>query len=148
MTAEVIMKSSLFVVATVLLALLIYFFYLWYTYIDETVTSGEAYGFTIGDTKFDTYNKISGAISDLNYHPSSVFIEIEVNEDLSELLATDPGYKIMANTLLHEGGYNSFKGKDRWDFYFNRSYFNSLSLKFCEDKLCEIYRHRKFFEIP
>ena len=148
MTTKVIIKNFLKVVSVVLLILITYFFFLWYTYIDETVTSGEAFGLNIGNTKLDTYSKIWGAISDLNYDPSSVYIEIEVNADVSELLATDPGYKIMANTLLHEIGYESFKKEDRWDFYFNSSYFNSLSLRFCEDKLCEIHRHRKFFEIP
>ena len=142
------MKSIIIIVSVVLFLLLTYFFYLWYTYIDETVTSGEAFGLDIGDSKLDTYNKIWDAISYLNYEPSSVYIEIEVNAEVSELLATDPGYKVLVNTLLHKSGYESFKNKDRWDFYFNSSYFNKLSLTFCEDKLCEIHRHRKFFEIP
>ena len=120
-------------------------FYLWYSYIDETIVSGSAYGFTIGDSKLETYEKTSPALSKLG---DNVYMEIKVTPETAGVLATNPNYTILVSSFFHEVGYPSFETRNRWDFYFNGSYFNKLSLIFCNKKLCEVYRHRKYFELP
>jgi len=142
--------TNLFVYAVIsfLLMAVGYLGYLWCTYIDETVTTGHAYGFSIGDGKLETYKKFPEVLGKLNSHASSIYIEIKVDAEHAELLATKPGYTMMVETLLHDVGYPAFQSKSRWDFYFDGSYFNSLTLKFCGETLCEIYRHRKYFEFP
>lgn len=128
-----------------LIAFLCYGFYIWYTYINDTVTSGNAYGFTIGDSKPETYKKSYLALSKLS---DNVYIEIRVTPEASRLLATNSDHTILASSLLHDVGYPGFEKKNGWGFYFEASYFNSLTLRFCNERLCEIHRHRKSFELP
>ena len=77
-----------------------------------------------------------------------IFVEIKVDNVSSALLGTNADYTLLSQTLLHDVGFPYFNDKDEWNFYFNGTYFDSLSLKFCDDKLCEIYRHKKKFELP
>lgn len=142
--------TTLFIYAVIGIAIMIaaYAFYLWYTYIDETITHGQAYGFVIGDDKLGTYKKAPISLGRLKNHSSSIYIEVKSDSDCAKLLAVKPDYVVMVEALLHDVGYSVFESKNQWDFYINGSYFNKLSLKFCDEKLCEIYRHRKYFEIP
>ncbi|BCO32598.1 hypothetical protein TspCOW1_27010 [Thiohalobacter sp. COW1] len=122
---------------------------MWITYIDETVVQGTAYGFEIGDSKSETYTKAKWVLlklSDSGITPP--YIEVKVNNENEELLATKSEYDLLVQTLLHDVGYDRFIEKDVWRFYIDGSYFNSISLKFCQNKLCEIHRHRKYFEMP
>ncbi|WP_339674173.1 hypothetical protein [Dasania marina] len=128
--------------------LLIYPIYLWLTYIDETTSSGSAYGLEIGSSKQDVYKSLSRILGQLKRSDESVFIEIKVTDDTARDLATNPDFNVMVEPQFHEIGFSTFEKKDTWTFYINTSYFNSLKLKFCNDKLCEIYRHRKYFELP
>lgn len=122
--------------------------YFWVTYIDETVTKGQSYGLLIGESKSKTYLKLPAALANVSGSTSIVFMEIEVNAVNAQLLASKPGQSIMVEALLNKVGYPAFKRKKQWDFYVNGSYFNRLTLKFCNERLCEIYRHRKNFELP
>ncbi len=54
-TAKRILKYGSVVVGVVLLIPAVYLAYLYFTYIDDTVTTGSAYGFTIGQTKTESY---------------------------------------------------------------------------------------------
>lgn len=136
--------------AVMLISLMIasYFYCLWYTFIDETVISGQAYGFVIGDSKSETYIKARGSLAKLQGQATAIYIEIKSDANSARLLTAEPGYTLMIKALLHDVGYPAFESKNRWDFYIDGSYFNSLTLKFCDEKLCEIYRHRKYFELP
>lgn len=122
--------------------------YLWIGYIDKTISVGQAYGFTIGDNKIDSYKKASGMLKRLNINDSPIFIDVVIPESSSALLSTDTGFTVMVQTLLHESGFSNFRTKDKWNFYFHGTYFDSLSLSFCGENLCEIHRHRKRFELP
>lgn len=141
---------KIFACSAVAAALLItaYMGYLWFTYIDETVTFGHAYGFSIGDDKLTAYKKAPEALADLEGHGSTAYIEVKADVVSAKLLAVRPNYTLMVEAILHDVGYPMFKEKNQWNFYINGSYFNMLSLKFCGDSLCEIYRHRKYFELP
>ncbi|AOW78757.1 hypothetical protein A3Q34_19085 [Colwellia sp. PAMC 20917] len=122
--------------------------YLWLTYIDETVTSGSAYGLKIGANKNNVYKSLARSLSQFKGDGDSVFIQIKVTTETAKDLATKPDFNVMVEPLFHPIGFSSFEKQDTWSFYVNASYFNSLKLKFCEEKLCEIHRHRKYFELP
>jgi hypothetical protein len=139
-------KAMSFFVVLILLFLCVLYF--WVGYINKTVSVGDAYGFTIGDSKIETYKKASGMLKNLSINDSPIFIDVVVTDSSSLLLSTNSGFTVMAQTLLHESGFVNFKEKDKWSFYFHGTYFDSLSLKFCDERLCEIHRHRKRFEIP
>lgn len=125
-----------------------YLLYVYVSYVDDKITTGNGYGFSIGDSKLDTYKKASSMPIHLDLGNSPIFIETTIDENNTTSLATNVGYTVMVQTLLHEKGFSIFESKDKWNFYFNGTYFDSLSLKFCNEKLCEIYRHRKTYEFP
>ena len=132
----------------VILLLLCYPLYLWATYIDKTVTEGEEFGFVIGETKEEVYSKAASRLAKLNNKPAYFFIEIESDEENSALFGALPGSRIMVQTLLGPSGYSYLESQDEWKFYFGGAYWNSISLRFCDNSLCEIYRHRQYFELP
>lgn len=126
-----------------------YISYLWVTYIDDVVTSGTAYGFNIGEDMLTVYKKMPASLLNLKQRPSStVYFEARSDVNCSKLIAVRPGYRVLVEAILHEEGFSSFKEQEQWEFYFDGSYFNKISLTFCGDKLCQIYRHRKYFELP
>lgn len=143
----IIMYYIYAVIIGIALMISAYIAYLWYTYIDETITSGEAYGFVIGENKLETYHKAPVNLAASKDHKSTVYIEIKSDPSCAKLLAVKPGHLLMVEAILHDVGYSAFESKNQWDFYFDGTYFDKLSLKFCDEKLCEIYRHRKKFEL-
>lgn len=139
------------IIRTIVLMLLIpigLVVYYWATYIDDTTTRGNAYGFKIGESKHETYKKLPGNLRVLEENGGKVFFEIKSTLQTSETLAVMPGFTVMVEAILHDIGFPYFKSQNAWRFYVSGSYFNTLELKFCDDKLCEIYRHRKYFEAP
>lgn len=128
--------------------LLLYPIYFWFTYIDETVTSGEKYGLIIGSSKLDVYNALPKALGVIKRHGDSVFIQIKVSNDTAVDLATKSDFNVLVESRFHDIGFTSFEKLDAWAFYVNASYFNSLKLQFCDGKLCKIHRHRQYFELP
>lgn len=122
--------------------------YYWATYISEPITSGYGYGFVIGDTKLETYKKVPQAFAELNPSDARIFIEIKVDNNAEKLLAITAGHQIVIETLLHEVGFSGFSARQQWEFYFKGSYRDSITLTFCGEKLCRIYRHRQYFEFP
>ena len=143
-----IAKFSLFAVSLVVLIVSGYAGYYWYTYIDETITEGQGYGFVIGESKAEAYKKAPGALIRLEGENTSVYIEVKVDADSAELLATRADYPLMVPAKLDDVGYPLFELQDLWEFFIDGSYYNNLKLKFCDEMLCEIHRHRKNFEIP
>jgi len=125
----------------------IYGFYLWNTYIDESTVQGSAYGFAIGETKEEVYKKAPSLLFKLSSN-NMFFTMVKVDSGSQEILATRLDFPILTQTLLHEVGYERFKLKNTWEFYFEGSFSDSLRLKFCDEILCEIYRHRQYFELP
>ena len=126
-----------------------YISYLWLTYIDDTVVEGSAYGFQIGDSKLATYEKAIEALYDLSSTGyTAPYIDLKVSKELESSLSTRTDHTLLVQTLLHDVGYEKFSNLDTWEFYIDGSYFNAIKLKFCKESLCEIYRHRKYFELP
>lgn len=131
---SVVLKFILVVVVLAVLYVGGWFFYWWITYIDKTVTKGEAYGFKIGQTKEEVY----AAARDV-FAGKSVYI-------LYPLDHQDHGPHKEIKFLDSE--YNLIADRDSWEIYYNQTYFNTLWLSFENDSLIEIYRHRKNFELP
>ncbi|ACA88624.1 hypothetical protein [Shewanella woodyi] len=122
--------------------------YLWSTYIDKTILKGSAFEFIIGSSKSEVYENLPLALSKLKGESDKVFIQVKSNEELAGYLASSPDFNVWVNPYFHPIGYAQFASKDEWDFYINASFTNVLKLKFCEGRLCEIYRHRQYFELP
>lgn len=101
---------------------------------DKIVTDGEAYGFTIGDSKQDTYKK-----AQIIFKDKKIFILYPLERGNfgphKKISMTDSEF-LMINT--HEN----------WDFYFDEGFFDFIKLTFKDDKLVKIYRHRKRSELP
>lgn len=141
-------KFILGVIFSFFVFLTLFFLYLASAYIDEKFTEGSAYGFSIGDSKEDVFSDSLGSLSSLSSGGGQVFISVKVDNQSSNLLNTSAGYTVMVQTLLNLEEKPSFYNEDSWEFYFEASYFDSLRLSFCDQKLCEIYRHKKMFELP
>ncbi len=139
-----IIKGFLGICAVVVTAVAGYGSYLWSTYIDETVVAGSAYGFTIGDDKQTTYSKASAVLTPF---PNTVFTLVTVSAETEAVFGGMPGNQLFVQALLFPEGYEAFSEEDIWEFYFEASVWNSIKLTFCDGRLCEIYRHRQYFEL-
>jgi len=108
--------------------------YCWFTYIDETVIEGKAYGLNIGDTKLEAFEKTKGI-----YQNKEIYI-------LHPLDKNDYGPHRKLTFQIED--YQIIKDIDEWTFYFDKGFFNLLELTFKNGVLTNIYRHRKNFELP
>lgn len=118
-----------------LLAVAGYTGYLWATYLDETVVSGTAYGFTIGASR----QEVLAAARSLNDHPRAV-VYISYGPRTGDHFSIAPSQVRIEQLQAH----------DQWDVLLDGSdkFFNSVRLTFNDDRLVEIHRHRQRFEIP
>jgi len=112
------------------------------------VTEGTYLGLAIGDSKQASYEKVSGALRELNSSDPRVFIEIEVDQAASQVIGMDVGRHAMVQSSLAPSAFERFEGADQWKFYVSASYMNSLTLEFCDERLCRISRMKKPFELP
>lgn len=100
------------------------------TYVDETIESGEAYGFAIGETKRDAFEKILEAPfarHGVYVGPTHATLEIHGPETLAVAARSD-----------------------RWVLFLGEEpmAMDSLRLKFADERLVEIHRHKQLFEVP
>lgn len=145
-------KKLALAIGSIALALLVgvggYILYLWATYIDEAVDSGQAYGFSIGDTKRETFKKLPIAFEQLGSDRQQIFIEVRAGDVEAKRLGVSPGRHVMVKPRLDAAGFDSISAHDQWAFYIGPSHRDFLRLSFCGENLCRIYRHRKYFELP
>lgn len=128
-------KTLVVAVLAPILAIAGYIGYLWATYLDETVTSGTAYGFTIGASKQETLRSASS----LRSHPHAVvYVSYGPRAGDNFTIAPSPTH------------IEQLQGHDRWDVLLDGDgkFFNSARLTFRDGKLVEIHRHRQHFELP
>ncbi|MBO9872957.1 MULTISPECIES: hypothetical protein [Xanthomonas] len=124
--------------------------YNWVMYINRAVSAGEAYGLTIGETKKEVFHKLPTAFKEIGASEGGVFVEVLVSEARSQ---GDSGRGARHRMVgLNFGAINSpssvsFYEDDQWVFYIGPSHNNFLRLKFCDKKLCRIYRYRRYFEL-
>jgi hypothetical protein len=139
-TQEKLLKRVLKTLATLILVPVLLFSglvaYYWFTYIDEDITVGSAYGFSIGSSK------------------------VEAVKDFDKLLTKNPGLHVYVSYGQRAGDNFSIpaspesirrlESHDRWDLLLDgkSEFFNSTDLYFEKNQLVRIYRHRQYFELP
>jgi hypothetical protein len=121
-----------FIILLSLLVITIAFFYV--SYIDKTTTQGTAYHFEIGLAKDKAYNLIEKFYAENNMYLMFPLDDMEY------------GPLISVKDALPE--YGKLKESNMWILYFGKNFRNVLKLKFENDKLVSIYRHRQYFEFP
>jgi len=143
-----ILRSVKVVILVIVLIVLVWIVYLWASYIDEVVTEGEAYGFHINSKKSDVYRDLPNRLYDMSVQPGRYFVYITVTEQLSRGIGALPDSKLLVQSQFTPFGYEYFENRDNWSIYLEGNFSNSISLIFCDDVLCEIRRHRQYFEFP
>ncbi|PPC75232.1 hypothetical protein C4K68_21580 [Pokkaliibacter plantistimulans] len=110
--------------------------YFWATYIDKEITSGEGYGFVIGESKQQVAERFAQLKGD--YEDAHVYIT--AGSRSGDHFAVDA----TADNLPQIQNY------DDWDVLLEgkAAFGNSIKLDFADDHLVKIYRHRQRFEIP
>jgi hypothetical protein len=134
------LKSALKVLATLVLIPIILIgglvFYWWVTYLDETITVGSGYGFTIGQPKqaaAEQFDSLNNKYPDLHVY-------------VSYGRSAGDNFSIPATPQ----SYNELRPHDKWDLLLQGQwkFFDSIDLYFKGDELVKIYRHRQNFELP
>ena len=130
------MKAVLYIISFLVLLIAGYIVYLAATYIDESVTVGSAYGFEIGSPKGQSFNDIRKL---LNQYPNLVIYYTYGNKAGDNEIV-----------LPIDNEYSKIEQQDRWALLLDGDgeFFNVIKLSFNENKLVNIYRHRKYFELP
>ena len=136
------------VVSAGALLLICYLVYLYLQFESTQITEGTYFGLTIGDSKAVAYEKVPRALFELNRNDSRIFTVIKADDKASRVLAMGVGRPAMVQSSLDPVGFERFQEEDQWSFYISASYLNSLSLRFCDDRLCHISRVKMPFELP
>ena len=118
------------------LAFTVYLLFLWLSYIDETINSGNKYGFTIGTTTQQIYKDISAAKVK---HPE-LMLYISYGPRAGDNMTLPPTKANFETALKSEFWELLLDGEGE--------FFNIIKLKVENNKLSRIHRHRKYFEIP
>lgn len=126
-------KKIIAIIHLPLLIILLYVGYLWATYIEDVVTAGSKYGFTIGETKANTYK--------------SILTLKEQSPDLKFYIIPGPraGGRIFLSP--EEDIFQQINKYEHWELLLDgeNEFSNIVRLYFKEEKLSQIYRHRKYF---
>ncbi len=125
-----------------------YIGYLWLTYIDKDVESGQAYGLIIGENKDQVLEKISATFDQIGFKSDQVFVEVAADAAMANELGIAENRHVMIHANPSDYGLSKGYAKDQWVFYNKKNHHDFLRLNFCDEKLCRIYRHRKNFELP
>jgi len=106
--------------------------YFWFNYTSDSITKGQAYGFTIGQTKQEVFKSAA-----IQYKGKQVYFSYPLNQY---------GYGPFDDMNFTESDYKKIENRNMWDFYFNnKDFHNSIRLDFDNDnRLVLIYR----YEIP
>ena len=129
-------KFLLGIVLSPIIALAFYLVFLWATYIDETIISGEKYGFTVGSSKEDVFQNV---LLQHKSHPD-LFLYINYGGQAGDYI------EVPASSI----SFQEIKDFKEWTLLYDGEgeYFNVLRLRFDDASLASIYRHRKNFELP
>ncbi len=106
------------------------------TYIDETITSGTAYEFSIGTSKQVALTSVDR----LSNYPNAV-VYVSYGPRAGDNFTVAPVAAHIAQLQQH----------DQWDVLLDGDdgkFSNSVRLTFRDGKLTEIHRHRQHFELP
>jgi len=129
-------KALILIILAPFLVFAFYIGFLWATYIDQTITEGQQYGFTIGTTKYETYTNVAQLLEE---HPNLV-VYISYGPRAGDNITFPPT----------PGNYEQAQKHNNWSLLLDGDgeFFNVIKLKHENNTLQEIYRHRKYFEAP
>ena len=127
------MRNILVAVGVSVLAVALWLGYAYFRYIDDTVTAGKAYGLEIGMSRSEAL-----VAARQTYNGREVYILHPVDED-------EWGPHVRVQSWSREET-RLFSERERWALYFDQGFFDVLKLKFRDDVLVEIHRHRKVIE--
>ncbi|WP_067583415.1 hypothetical protein [Endozoicomonas ascidiicola] len=140
------------IIGTVVFAIILliggWIFFQWSIYIDDTVTDGSAYGFSIGSSKETVYKQAPVLLSGMAISTNIFFTQIIVTDEMASDLGAPLGSQLLLQTRFHPSGFNHFKTKDVWIIFLEGGFNNFISFKFCNETLCEIKRHKQNFDLP
>lgn len=122
------------IIGVIILIVFVYVSYLYISYIDETFLTGTGYGFKVGISKSDTFNKAKEQFKDKTVY--IIYPENSSGAGPFKKLSFDKQDKII------------FTNKDTWKIYYGKNVWDSIELTFENDKLFSIYRRRQNFELP
>lgn len=124
-----------FIIPGLIVALvLVYATFLWVTYIDVRVESGQAYGFNIGDSKVEVFENAKNQFKSKTIY----FLHPLDNRNYGPL-------KIIA---FDEEDYLILSKREVWELFYKKNYADFIKFRFENNKLISIYRHRQKFELP
>ncbi len=131
-----VLKTFLALVLLPFFAVALYVLFLWATYIDDTVTQGSKYGFTIGSTEQKTYEDI---LSAQDQYPE-LMLYISYGSRAGDNMTVEPT----------RDNFNTALKSNHWELLLDGKgeFFNIIRLRIDSNELTEIYRHRKYFELP
>ena len=104
------------------------------TYIDEIVNAGEKYGFMIGENKLEVFSRINLR----NSHEGWVAIQVGT---------TPKEFNVIQLEYIK---FNEISRYDSWVISYDSDnlLLNSLKLRFENNKLYSMHRHKQLFEFP
>ncbi len=135
------------VLAAMLLGFLAWVAYLYFTYIDLIVESGTSYEISIGMSKRQVYDRLEAALYAVEGGDGNAFID-STAEYRSADQKHDPAISGLVAFERNDNTFNFLVESNQWDFFLEKNYRDFLRLTFCDERLCKIYRHRKYFELP
>lgn len=116
--------------------------FLYSSSIDKSITSGSAYGITIGNSKQTIFTKLPAVYE-------NAVGKNQKNSVTLHLFFEEPHNPTFVSSKLSELDYSEFESSNSWQLFFNTTYFfDSVTLEFCDSKLCEIKRYRYYLEYP
>ena len=119
------------VIALVFLAVGGYIAFFYFSYKDDTVRSGDAYGFSIGDTHQEVFDKA---------------VQLKTNGKIEAIHRWPEG---SSHFEFSEAELSEAMQDDRWTMVVNSNWWNnSIYLEFEEGRLSEIRRFRMWGELP
>ena len=132
--------SAALIAATIGLVPVGYWAYCRLSYIDKSVTSGSAYGFTIGQSKQETYVGLKALLGDQCF--------LSIKDDRLVL-----GKRLHAASRpihLTDEDFKTFSDSDEWILFADArdSIFSTIDLVFSGGQLRSIHRHHQQCEGP
>lgn len=128
-------RVSLTVFLSVPILIVLYLAFLWLTYIDESIYEGSGYGFVVGESKQQVYERIR------MQHEKRPYIVLMVIDSDGKPIFLEPFEPSPEN-------FTKIEQYDHWEFYlkFKTSNYDSITFWFHRNELERIHRHRKYFD--
>lgn len=120
-------------------------FYL--NYKEHIITTGEAFGFEIGTYKSEVYSQLYSNVVAEGQGYTDLYFSLKVPAEIEHVVGVSKDKTILVQSLFNPEYENVFQGRDVWKIYIDADRSDSIRLTFCEDKLCEIYRHKRWFDL-